>query len=95
MADLVLLDMNPLEDISLTLKINAIVLGGKFYPLVSIRAQALKTPRSDNEKRRSNALSVKRVMWRIENRSQLVSAPHKFHRYINPQCRGPKEIPTL
>jgi imidazolonepropionase-like amidohydrolase len=41
-ADLVLLDMNPLEDISHTRKINAVVLGGKFYPLASIRAQALQ-----------------------------------------------------
>ena len=41
-ADLVLLDQNPLEDISHTRKINAVVLGGKFYPLASIRAQALQ-----------------------------------------------------
>ena len=41
-ADLVLLDENPLEDISHTRKINAVVLGGKFYPLVAIRAQALQ-----------------------------------------------------
>jgi len=41
-ADLVLLDMNPLEDISHTRKIHAVVLGGKFYPLASIRAQALQ-----------------------------------------------------
>lgn len=41
-ADLILLDMNPLEDISHTRKINAVVLGGKFYPLASIRAQALQ-----------------------------------------------------
>jgi imidazolonepropionase-like amidohydrolase len=41
-ADLVLLDANPLEDISHTRKINAVVLGGKFYPLASIRAQALQ-----------------------------------------------------
>jgi len=41
-ADLVLLDMNPLEDISHTRKIHAVVLGGKLYPLASIRAQALQ-----------------------------------------------------
>jgi imidazolonepropionase-like amidohydrolase len=41
-ADLVLLDMNPLEDISHTRKIHAVVLGGKLYPLASIRAQALR-----------------------------------------------------
>jgi imidazolonepropionase-like amidohydrolase len=41
-ADLVLLDANPLEDISHTRKINAVVLGGKFYPLASISAQALQ-----------------------------------------------------
>jgi len=41
-ADLVLLDMNPLEDISHTRKIHAVVLGGKFYPLASMRAQALQ-----------------------------------------------------
>jgi len=41
-ADLVLLDMSPLEDISHTRKIHAVVLGGKFYPLASIRAQALQ-----------------------------------------------------
>jgi imidazolonepropionase-like amidohydrolase len=42
-ADLVLLDANPLEDISHTRKINAVVLGGAFYPLALIRAQALKS----------------------------------------------------
>jgi imidazolonepropionase-like amidohydrolase len=41
-ADLVLLDMNPLEDISHTRKIHAVVLGGKFFPLAAIRAQALQ-----------------------------------------------------
>ncbi len=41
-ADLVLLDANPLEDISHTRKINAVVLGGRFYPLASIRARALQ-----------------------------------------------------
>lgn len=41
-ADLVLLDMNPLEDISHTRKIHAAVLGGKFFPLASIRAQSLQ-----------------------------------------------------
>jgi imidazolonepropionase-like amidohydrolase len=40
-ADLVLLDTNPLEDISHTRKINAVVLGGKYYPLASITAQSL------------------------------------------------------
>jgi len=41
-ADLVLLDMNPLEDISHTRKIHAAVLGGKFFPVASIRAHALQ-----------------------------------------------------
>lgn len=41
-ADLVLLDADPLEDISHTRKIRAVVLGGKFYPLSQIRAQALQ-----------------------------------------------------
>jgi imidazolonepropionase-like amidohydrolase len=41
-ADLVLLDMNPLEDISHTRKIHAVVLGGRLYPLASIRSQALQ-----------------------------------------------------
>jgi imidazolonepropionase-like amidohydrolase len=41
-ADLVLLDMNPLEDISHTRKIHAVVLGGKFYPLADMRAQFLQ-----------------------------------------------------
>lgn len=40
-ADLVLLDMNPLEDISHTRKIHAVVLGGKLYPLAAIRERAL------------------------------------------------------
>lgn len=43
-ADFVLLDMNPLEDISHTRKIHAVVLGGKLYPLASIRTQALQDP---------------------------------------------------
>lgn len=41
-ADLVLLDMNPLEDISHTRKIHAVVVGRKFVPLASIRVQALQ-----------------------------------------------------
>jgi len=41
-ADFVLLDMNPLEDISHTRKINAVVLGGKLYPLASMRVQSLQ-----------------------------------------------------
>ncbi len=41
-ADLVLLDANPLEDISHTRKISAVVLGGRFFPLASIRARALQ-----------------------------------------------------
>jgi len=41
-ADLVLLNMNPLEDISHTRKIHAVVLGGKFYPLTSMKAQSLQ-----------------------------------------------------
>jgi imidazolonepropionase-like amidohydrolase len=41
-ADLVLLDMNPLEDISHTRKIHAVVLGGKFYPVAAMRAQVLQ-----------------------------------------------------
>ncbi|MFZ0817811.1 MAG: amidohydrolase family protein [Candidatus Sulfotelmatobacter sp.] len=41
-ADLVLLDMNPLEDISHTRKIHAVVLGGKLFPIASIRARALE-----------------------------------------------------
>jgi imidazolonepropionase-like amidohydrolase len=40
-ADLILLNANPLEDISHTRKINAVVLGGNFYPLAAIRAQSL------------------------------------------------------
>jgi hypothetical protein len=34
--------MNPLEDISHTRKIHAVVLGGQFYPLASIKAQSLQ-----------------------------------------------------
>jgi imidazolonepropionase-like amidohydrolase len=41
-ADMVLLDMNPLEDISHTRTIHAVMLGGRFFPLASIRAEALK-----------------------------------------------------
>lgn len=40
-ADLILLSANPLEDISHTRKINAVVFGGNFYPLAAIRAQSL------------------------------------------------------
>jgi len=40
-ADLVLLNANPLEDISHTRKINAVVLGGNFYSLAAIRVQSL------------------------------------------------------
>ena len=41
-ADLVLLDMNPVEDIRQTRKIHSVVVGGKFFPLASITAQALQ-----------------------------------------------------
>lgn len=40
-ADLVLLDANPLENISHTRKINAVVVNGELHPLASTRAQAL------------------------------------------------------
>jgi imidazolonepropionase-like amidohydrolase len=40
-ADLVLLDADPLENISHTRKINAVVRNGTFYPLAGARAQAL------------------------------------------------------
>ncbi len=43
-ADLVLLDENPLEDISHTRKIHAVVLAGKLYILSSVRARALQNP---------------------------------------------------
>jgi imidazolonepropionase-like amidohydrolase len=41
-ADLVLLDANPLENISHTRKINAVVLGGKFLPIPAISARVLQ-----------------------------------------------------
>jgi imidazolonepropionase-like amidohydrolase len=41
-ADLVLLNMNPLEDISHTRKIHAVVLGGKYFPMASIKAHSLQ-----------------------------------------------------
>jgi imidazolonepropionase-like amidohydrolase len=42
MADMVLLDMNPLEDISHTRKIHAVVLGGRYFPLAAMRAEVLQ-----------------------------------------------------
>jgi hypothetical protein len=36
----VLLDANPLDNISHTRKINAVVLGGTFYPLALVRSQS-------------------------------------------------------
>ena len=41
-ADLVLLDANPLESISHTRKINAVVLGGRLLPIPKITARALE-----------------------------------------------------
>ena len=43
-ADLVLLDANPLEDISHTRKINAVVLGGKFLPIAAMSIRVLQEP---------------------------------------------------
>jgi imidazolonepropionase-like amidohydrolase len=40
-ADLVLLDANPLEDISHTRKINSVILGGKLLPISQLRNQFL------------------------------------------------------
>jgi imidazolonepropionase-like amidohydrolase len=42
-ADLVLLYQNPLEDISHTRKIYAVVLGGKFYPITLRRSRVLNS----------------------------------------------------
>ncbi len=47
-ADLILLDMNPLEDISHTRKIHAVVLGGRFFPIASLRKQALQDAAKGN-----------------------------------------------
>lgn len=41
-GDLVLLDANPLDDISHTRKINAVVLGGSYYPIAKLRSRALQ-----------------------------------------------------
>jgi imidazolonepropionase-like amidohydrolase len=41
-ADLVLLEANPLQNISHTRKINAVVFGGRFYPLAVMRSQSLQ-----------------------------------------------------
>ena len=43
-ADLVLLDANPLEDISHSRKINAVVLGGKFLPIAAMSTRVLQEP---------------------------------------------------
>ena len=40
-ADLVLLDANPLEDISHTRKINSVIIGGKLVPISKLRDQFL------------------------------------------------------
>ena len=40
-ADLVLLDANPLEDISHTRKINSVVIGGKLIPISKLRDKFL------------------------------------------------------
>jgi imidazolonepropionase-like amidohydrolase len=42
-ADLVLLDANPLEDISHTRMINAVVVGGRLFPIVQIRDEILNS----------------------------------------------------
>jgi len=42
-ADLLVLDENPLEDINHTRKINAVMLGGKYFPIALIRARALNS----------------------------------------------------
>jgi len=41
-ADLVLLDANPLEDISHSRKINVVVLGGKFFSVAAMSARVLQ-----------------------------------------------------
>jgi imidazolonepropionase-like amidohydrolase len=41
-ADLVLLEANPLEDISHTRMINSVVLGGKLIPVVALRAELMR-----------------------------------------------------
>jgi imidazolonepropionase-like amidohydrolase len=43
LADLVLLDADPLEDISHTRKINAVVLGGRLFRIAQIRDQILNS----------------------------------------------------
>ena len=40
-ADMVILNMNPLEDISHTRKINAVILGGRYFPVSTLMATAL------------------------------------------------------
>jgi imidazolonepropionase-like amidohydrolase len=42
-ADMVILNMNPIEDISHTRKINAVVLRGRYYPLSALMASALNS----------------------------------------------------
>lgn len=42
-ADLVLLDANPLEDISHRRKINSVVLGGRLFPIAKMRDEILNS----------------------------------------------------
>jgi imidazolonepropionase-like amidohydrolase len=49
-ADLVLLDANPLEDIGNTQKIAAVVLGGKFIPTSALQKMLADMERANNEK---------------------------------------------
>ena len=41
-ADMVILNMNPIEDISHTRKINAVILRGRYFPVSELMATALQ-----------------------------------------------------
>jgi tetratricopeptide (TPR) repeat protein len=72
-ADLVLLDANPLEDISNTRKISAVVVGGKYYPRASLDEMLERIETLAAQK------SIAEALLQIINEKDLQSAIAQYH----------------
>jgi len=72
-ADLVLLDANPLEDINNTRKISAVVVGGKYYPGTSLDEMLKRIETLAGQK------SIAETLLQTINKKDLQSAIKQYH----------------
>jgi hypothetical protein len=79
LADLLLLDANPLADIANTKKINAVVFGGRLFDRNSLHQMLAHTEAL------ASRISIADTLWKTINESGLAKALSQYHELRNTQ----------